>query len=259
MIDAFDLYKSFQSAVNTFQGGWYRPNTDFIVKCNDISVELWVDWTSKAEKSQEVKDNLRPFFKSKNIIVKTKSNQYGFLTPPEDANGKYGRFASARILVDGQNETAPDKSVDNGQCDGLKSDEERTDEYWNSLSENNVVLVDNQKWAACLKHLTKKPTLDNPKMVQIDGGFNVAPRQVSVIVFDYYVEPEKATFLYTISPGNIQTGAGDQIIYDAKNSTPLQWPDSVRNEFIVRLGEAYNVFTRQEFWAQFSNKQKLEQ
>src|SRR5689334_15681693 len=97
MIDPYDLYQSFQSTYNTFFGGWFRPNTDFIVKVNDISVELWEMFTRMAEKSQEVKDNLLPFLKSKNMIVSSQNSFYGTFKPP----GGYGRFASARMLVSG--------------------------------------------------------------------------------------------------------------------------------------------------------------
>src|SRR5688500_13174275 len=111
MIDLFDLYESFQSYVNTFQGGWFRPQTDFTKRVNDISKELWVKWTREAEKSTEAKDNLLPFLKSKNLIV-SGSGPYGKLPTPKD----YGRFSAARIIVDGE-KTYPDKEVEQGKCD----------------------------------------------------------------------------------------------------------------------------------------------
>lgn len=252
MIDAFDLYQSFQSAINTFVGGWYRPNTDFIVKANDISIELWEKWTRQAEKSQEIKDNLRPFLKSKNVIVKSQNTYYGILSLPQD----YERFSSAGILISNE-KTLANRNIDNGKCDGLETQEEINEEYYNSMEEKTIELIDDKKWRACLEHITKKPTLNNPKMTQIDGGYKVAPRQVSVVVLDYYIKPEKATFVYTIAPGNIQTGAGDQIIYDKTNSKPFQWPDTVRNEFIIRLGEAYGLFTRDAFVSQVTTQQKM--
>lgn len=252
MIDLFDLYESFKSYTNTFIGGWFRPQTDFTKRCNDISKKLWVKWTRDAEKSQEVKDNLFPFLRTKNFIVST-NGPYGRFSPPKD----YGRFASARIIV-GEDKCHPDGSVDNGVCcNGTEEDQERmTDEYYDNVDQIDVTMIDDIKWGAVNAHLTKKPTLKKPKIRQIDTGFEVSPRKVSVIVLDYYVEPELATFIYTNSPGNVETGSGDQIIYDAINSKPLPWPATVRNEFLIELGQAYGVFTRDQFMTQVTQMQK---
>lgn len=253
MIDLFDLYNSFTSVVNTQIGGWYRPQTDFTKRCNDISKQLWVKWTREAEKSQECKDNLMPFLRSKNIIVSA-SGPYGKFSSPKG----YGRFASARIIVAGET-CFPDKSVDNGKCEqGIyKSQEELTDEYFDSIKQFDVELIDDKKWGAVNAHLTKKPTLSKPKIRQIDNSFEVAPRKVSVIVLDYYVEPKEATFLYDLTPGNVQTGAGDQIIYNSKNSEPLEWPATVRGEFLIELGISYGLFTRDQFVTQATQQQKM--
>jgi hypothetical protein len=253
MIDLFDLYESFQSYVNTFMGGWFRPQTDFTKRVNDISKELWVKWARESEKSQEAKDNMMPFLKSKNMIAEN-NGPYRKFSPPKD----YGRFSAARIIVyDGG--TYPDKNVDDGKCENgeLKTQEELTDEYYDSITQADVEMVDNKKWASVNEHLTKKPTLAKPKIRQIDAGFEVSPRKVSVVVLDYYVEPKEATFVYTISPGNVQTGAGDQIIYDANASVKLEWPATVRNEFLIRLGESYGIFTRDQFLTGIANQQKL--
>jgi hypothetical protein len=252
MIDLFDLYNSFIAYVNTGTFGWFRPQTDFTEACNSISKELWVKWTREAEKSQEAKDFLMPFLRSKNIIVST-NGPYGKFSPPKN----YGRYASARIIVSGDT-CWPDKSVDGGKCEQgeFKSQEELTDEYFDSINQVDVELIDDQKWGAVNSHLTKKPTLSKPKIRQIDNGFEVAPRKVSVVVLDYYVEPKEATFVYTISPGNVQTGAGDQIIYDQKNSIPLEWPSTIRNEFLERLKIWYSRFTRDNTLAQIDLQQK---
>ena len=253
MIDLFDLYESFKSYTNTFVGGWFRPQTDFTKRCNDISKNLWVKWTREAEKSQEAKDNLFPFLKSKNIIVAA-NGPYGKFQSPKD----YGRFATARIIVANHN-CYPDKSVENGNCENgdFKTEQELTDEFYDSVEQIDVELIDDKKWGAVNAHLIKKPTLTKPKIRQIDNGFEVAPRKVSVIVLDYYVEPKEATFVYTLTPGNVQTGAGDQIIYDNKNSNPLEWPATVRNEFLIELGASYGLFTRDQFMTQVTQQQKI--
>jgi hypothetical protein len=46
------------------------------------------------------------------------------------------------------------------------------------------------------------------------------------------------------------------LIYDQKNSQPLEWPFNVRNEFLIELGTRYGVFTRDQFVSQISAQQK---
>lgn len=259
MLSLFSIWKSFQAFVNTFQGGWYRPQTDFENACNDISNLIWEDWTGQAEKSQEIKDHLAPFLKSKNLIVTNANSFYGTISYPKD----YGRFATATILVAGDG-CIPCKTVDDGKCsDGtdFKTTEEISDEYYSKCEERQILLVDDQRWAACLTHLTKCPTFQNPKMRQMStdkfNGFQVAPRTVSVVVFNYYTKPKNGTFKYTVASGNVQTGAGDQIIYSpAPSSTELEWPPTVINEFVIRLGERYGLFTRDQFVTAFSSQMK---
>lgn len=248
----FDLWKSFQSAVNTMQGGFYRPQTDFQQKVNDISNDLWVKWTNEAEKSQEARDNLSFFLQSENVIASPAKSNFGTVPFPDD----YGRFSGLRIVVSGD-KTVPSEEVNNGKCDGFQSEQEKTDKYYESLEEHNVELIDNMRWGSCLSHKTKFPTLQNPKAMQIDEGFRVAPRQISVVVLDYYVRPYNAIFGYTLAAGDKQTGAGAQIIFDQSKSKDLPWPSTVKNEFLVRLGEAYGLYTRDQFVSQFSTQQKM--
>lgn len=253
MITLFQIWQSFQAYVNTFQGSWYRPNTDFQPAVNDISKEMWEEWTGQAEKSQEIKDHLQPFLKPRNLIVKQLKGSYGLLETPSD----YGRFSSARIIVSGS-ECIPCKDVDNGKCNNgaFKDQEEIDDQYYDSLKETIIELIDNQKWAACLGHLTKKPTLERPKMTEYKNGWYVAPRKISVIVLDYYTRPQEGTFVYTTAPGDTNTGAGDYLIYDSANSTSLEWPETVINEFVIRLGIRFGIYTRDQFIAAASSQQK---
>lgn len=243
MFTSFFLYSNFSSLVNTAQGSWFRPESDFIIQSNSVSIEIWKDLTAKAEKSQQEKDYLRPFLKTKNVIVSNQNNFYGILTPPK----LYERFSSARIIVHDE-KTLPDKQIDNGKCsnEDIYPQEKISEEYYNSIEEHQIDLIDDQKWAACLEHKTKKPTLAKPKMLQIENGFRVAPRTVSVVVLDYYIKPTDAEFNYTITPGNVQTGAGDNLVYDA-NSKPFEWPETVLPEFLMRLGARYSVFTKDQF------------
>lgn len=253
MFTTYSLYNSFASLVNTAQGSWFRPQTDFEVQANDVSTEVWDMLTKKAEKSQQEKDYLRPFLKTKNVIVNSQNNFYGILTPPKG----YERYSAARIIVH-KDQTLPDRSIDDGKCEnGVYSMEEIKEEYYNNITQHQIDLIEDKKWAACLEHLTKKPTLKKPKMVQVDNVFNVAPRQVSVVVLDYYIKPTYATFKYTISTGNEQTGAGDDIIFDANASVPFEWPPTVVPEFLWRLAQRYGFFIDKQSIFNFATQQRM--
>lgn len=249
----YDLWLSFLTTVNTFQGGWYRPQSDFQQKVNDISMALWVQWTNEAEKSQEARDNLIFFLKSLNIIASPAKANYATVKPPKD----YGRWASMSIITINE-KTYPSLEIEDGKCEGLEwNREEINEDYYESIETAEVQLIDKIRWDSCLNHPTKKPTLEAPMASQIDEGFRVAPRKVSVVVLSYYINPTPAIFAYTLAPGNRQTGAGAQIIFDKSKSVDLPWPPSVKNEFIVRLGEAYGLFTREQFVARYSTEQKM--
>lgn len=254
MLSLFTIWQSFQSFANTFQGSWYRPNTDFQPAVNDISKKKWEDWTGQAEKSQEIRDHLQPFLKPKNLIVKSANSAFGLIETPSD----YGRFSSARIIINGE-KCIPCAEVNGGKCEGstgFETQEEVIDEYFDKIEESVVELIDNQRWAACMKHLTKKPTLAKPKMTEYDKGWRVAPRKISVIVLDYYTKPKEGTFKYTIAPADTNTGAGDYLVYDSANSTPLEWPETVLNEFVMELGVRFGLFTRDQFITAVSQQQK---
>ncbi len=250
MIDAYDLYQDFCSLVNTFMGGHFRPNTDFIRQANNVSTELWELYAGEAETSQRARDNMSPYLKSKNLIANPQASFYSIANFPAD----YGRFATAGILVAGGNKTVADKSVDDGKClcDGeLRTQEELTEEYYNTVVQSDVKMIDNQRWHSMLKHASKYPTYENPKLTQINNQLQIAPRGVGVIVLNYYVRPKEATFVYTVAPGNVQTGAGDQIIYNAAASQKFEWSATLKPEFLWRLGERFGLFTRDQFIAQW--------
>lgn len=236
---SYSLWLDFQADNNTAQNGFIRPESDFIRILNTISIKLWNKWTDKAEKSQEEKDKLFPFLKGKNIAVNSTAGYYGTFKKPVD----YGRLASVRIIVHENKNTIPAKDIEDGKCDGFKSQEEINDEYYDNIIERRCVQIDNQRWAAFVEHLTKGPTLENPGITQLNDQFKVAPRKISVVALDYYVEPTPATFKYKVVPGNPQTGSGDQLIYDI-SSVPLQWPEQMRKEFLEELKSYFIQYTR---------------
>lgn len=250
-IPTFSLWQDFQSENNLSQNGWFRPETDFIRGVNVTSVKLWNKYTGIAEKSQEAKDKLFPFQRSKNVVVSSASNYYGVAKKPDD----YGRLASIRVVVHDTGTTCPCKAVDEGKCDGWESNEEFEDKYLDNVKEYAARIIDNQKWGAFCEHLTKGPKLSDPGVTQINDAFKVAPRKISVIVIDYYINPTPAIFKYTISPGNPQTGAGDQIIFDT-TSADVPWPEQVRREFLDELKDWYLLYVRDQVGNQISLSQK---
>ena len=255
MIDLYDLYNELMSIVNSSQNGFWRPELDFEIQANLASIKLWNNKIDIAEREQRVIDDLRPFLISKNIIVKNQNSFYGTIDTPIDP--VYGRYASARLLLAGQT-CVPCKDVDDGKCcnGDFKTDAELADDYYNTVCETQIEKIDNQRWPSVLQHLTKRPTLLKPKLTQINNQFQVAPRQVSVVILNYYVKPKYATFKYTLTPANLQNGSGDVIIYNKAASTPLEWPEIVKNELLAILKESYIGFTRDSQFAQISNSQK---
>ena len=258
MIDLFDLYNRFCSDNNTFQGGFVRPERDFERLVNSISQEIWNEWTAQAEKTQEIDDNLAVFLKPVNIIVGAASGNFGIAQYPKD----YGRYSVARVLMH-KGECYCDTSKDsyeNGECSKKGTAEtdiekqQRIEKYKDGISEVLCTKVESSRWASMLVHKTKCPTVENPGITQFEGGFKVAPRQVSVVVLDYYVKPKYAKFIFTISPGNPQTGAGDLMIYNEPASGKLEWPDTMIPFFLDKLREAYARYTRDPQMFQMSKK-----
>lgn len=260
MIDLNDLFLDFNSQTNTSQNGWWRPELDFERAVNDASLKLWNKKVDEAEKAQRIIDELRPFLISKNIIVKNQNSFYGVVEIPKpnaDGTGDYGRFASARILLAGSM-CVPCKDVDQGKCsNGVWEDENKmANDYYNTVCEEQIEKIDNQRWPSVLTHLTRKPTLKKPKITQINNLFQVAPREVSVVVFNYYTKPQYATFKYTLTPANLQNGSGDVIVYDKANSTPLEWPETVKNELLDIIKDVYIGYSRDSQFQQINASQK---
>ena len=248
----FDLWGKFCSGNNTFQGGMFRPERDFEKNVNAISSQAFVEFTAQDEKDQQIDDWLAPFANTVNIITTPLSGNEVLARYPKDNNGKliYGAYKAVRSLQH-KDQCFCDESSDiyqDGKCaDKADTDlqrQRRIEAYKNGIVERPVNKVESSHWGACLEHETKCPTFESPKLTQFKDGFKVAPRQVSVIVLDYYRNPVPAKFAYTIAPGNVQTGAGDYLIYDQANSVALEWPESMIPYFLDKLQQIYSKFTR---------------
>lgn len=258
MIDLYELYKDFCADVNTSQNGFWRPENDFQRNANVASDKLFNKKTEVSERDQTIVDDLRPFLISKNIIVQQQNSFYGIVPiPTAPDNPEYSKYASARMLLAGQT-CVPCQDVDEGKCinGDWKTDQELAEDYYSKVCEVRVEKIDNQRWPSVLQHLTKRPTLLNPKLTQINNQFQVAPRQVSVVVLNYYRKPKPATFVYTLTEPNLQNGSGDVIVYNANLSQPLEWPSTVKNELLEILKEVYIGFTRDSQFQQITSAQK---
>jgi hypothetical protein len=257
-IDLFDLYNRFCSDVNTFQGGFVRPERDYERLVNSISQDIWNEWTEQAEKTQEINDNLSPYLQTVQIIVAPASGNEGIALYPKD----YGRYSASRVLLH-KGECMCDTSIDTydgGKCvrEGHRETEiekaDRIKKYRKGIVQATCYKVESSRWASILTHETKCPTLLEPAITQFKNGIKVAPLDVSVIVLDYFIAPKYAKFAYTIAPGNPQTGAGDYIIYDQANSGKLEWPDTMIPFFLDKLREVYARYTRDGALFQMSKK-----
>ncbi len=250
-IDPFDLWTSFNGLVTNFQGGFFPPVTVFMPAVNNISNEIWREKAVQAENSQMIDEDLNPFLKTKNCVVVNTNSQYGTFENPKD----YGYFSAARLIVhDG---TTCGQEGAEVECSSKAISDEQTEiemveRYQAGIEEITVDKISSSKWASCLSSETKMPTIQKPKITQIDNGYRVAPRKASVVVMDYYVKPTDAVFAYTIAEPNLQTGSGDQIIYDIKKSTSLQWNTTLINEFLWRLAERFGITTKDQFLTQYA-------
>lgn len=245
MIDVFDLWKKFCADNNTFQGGMFRPERDFEPIINSISLDAFADFTAQDEKSQQIDDWLAPFANTINIIVDPSGGNYGVAKYPK----LYEAWKAARSLQHKEQCLCEEGSdiYKDGECITNETELQklqRVERYKAGIFEATITKVESSKWSACLEHETKCPTFEEPKVTQFNEGFKVAPRTVSVIVLDFYKKPKEAKFAYTIAPGNVQTGAGDYLIYDKANSQALEWPESMIPYFLDKLQKIYAKFTR---------------
>lgn len=257
-MDVFDLYNDFRSRVNMPQGG-SLPFDDFVRNVNAIYFEIWNRETNNARKSSESKANVIAFLISKNIVIaKNSFARFSIVPTPKD----YGKFSSMRIvLVQTETEavTIPDTSIDKGKCwDGKKSivTEMPPQGKKTTISELSVEEINDDQWAGCLQHKTKFPKLSSPKMVQIDGNFQVAPKEVNVVVFSYYKMPAPIVANVTYTSGDNQFGEGDEVIYTATPAAQILFPLNLKNEFLWRLGTIYGYYTRDQFLAMLGDKKE---
>lgn len=246
-ITLFDLWEKFCGEYNTHQGGHVRPHRNFTNWVNAISISLFEEkFTGAWEKNQKIIDDLgRPFLKVA-ALSPVASGQHDVIPFPSD----YAHFSAARYYyTDGKQQGCIACKPDPKSPQGSEDFTYETFKPAEGLIEQEITMVKSDKWGPMMKHIVKRPTINSPKMTQFDGGFRLAPKGIGTIYMDYLRKPKPATFMYTLGPG-------DQIVYDANNSQPLEWTELVINEFLAALGVKYGKFIREGFIYQTSDKEK---
>lgn len=249
LLDIYDLFIAFKSEANVNQGAYVSP-LKFQALCNTISQELIQEKFAKWQESQKLTDDMVHLLKTVNLTIPQLAGKpYDMVTMPAD----FAHFSSARVVyntekmkgcvtteygcVDGGTGcpcettecTADNKYIDSDMV-ALQAMER--DEH---LVEGMVTIVDNQRWASKLTHRTKMPTWKAPAITEAAGGWKIAPKNLGVMLLDYFLVPENAVFAYTINP------ATDEITYDVANSKPVPWPITMKAEFVARLIKKYGV------------------
>ncbi len=241
MIDVFDLWQTLMSTVNAQQNGLVRP-WDFTNWTNAISMKFFQDRVNQFGKAQTNTDELSPFTKYKNIMVQDQSGQpFGIAAYPED----YVYYANSSILR--QNGTnlcgcRPETDIidGDGKCIAYTDPDYAAMEAkfaGSNLVEVQILPIEVKNWPGALDHKTKAPSFRKPAMTQYDTGFKIAPKDISLIILSYFVNPVACVFAYTVD-------ANDTIIYDEDASVQLQWPISMKEEFIKALVAKYMTYTR---------------
>lgn len=254
-INNFQTWQNLMTLVNVQQGGQIPP-TVFNNWYNEVSAWYFKNLAQEYATTQVLSDFLKPFTRFVNVIVAQQVGaNFGIATYPAD----YEFFLNASVLYPKDENTCffSDKYpiIDTGgkfrQYDDPDIAQLRIAYAGANVMESQLNKVDIDKWPSCLNHITKGPTLQQPKMTQFDGGFKVAPKFVQSIVLYYLKTPVKSVFSYTI-------GTGDIAIYNAGGSTQLEWSEQVMPIFLAELQKKYAAYTRDMDMYQMGDNEKKE-
>lgn len=245
MMDLFDLYNNTCADVNTQQGGVLRPYGTFNKWLINISTNLFNKYFANWEKSQGIDDVLAAaFLKTLNVVPqKVPGKNYDFVPFPAD----YGYFSSMRFLHYENEEKGclcADYDVFDGK-DTVKFEDSSLAELKTKFktgyeAEQAAAKVDNSRFAAALSHKLMPVDFSNPILTSQAGGLKIAPKNMGIVVMDYFRLPAIPVFAYTSG------GGPDTINYNRSGSTQLDWPDLVQNEFLSELKKRYASYTTQE-------------
>ncbi len=234
-IDIYQLWLDVNSNNNTKQGGHLRLR-DFNNWVNQVSLELFNDYFGEWEKSQQISDKLSQPFLDSQVVIATKSKlNYSLFPYPEN----YAYFSSARIF----------KTSDDVVIACPKKDGEDSDSVLSDICEVGVKKIDNGRWGSVCSHPVIPPTLDRVFITQYNGGFKCAPKEVAYVSIDFLRYPKKAELAFDLTKLPNQ-------VYDPVNTKPLEWHDTLRNEFISRISKAFGIFIREPFLYETSKQQQ---
>lgn len=250
-ITLFQLNENMIGEVNTHQGGHMKPNRNLTQWANTISKDIYNDLIEEFEKTRVISNKLQPFLKIKNIFFNSIAHQMwdAIKLPPD-----YNYFASAVVVRKGKEQepcgckiydTIDGNTGLEGSCktyideDELNAAQLQADD---NLKEFNISLVKTNEWNGVVNHVNLGPTHNAPKCTQYDGGLQIAPKRLGVIILKYFRKPLESTFDYTI----INPDTEDEYYqYNASTSQVLEWDDKLIPEFMARLKEKYGVLVRE--------------
>ena len=222
VIDIWTLWNDLKSNINSQQGGHLKLR-DFNSWVNQISLELFKEKFAAWEKNQMLSDDLHPFLYSTPFSTTATALNFAILPYPKD----YAFFSSARMYVNPEGKVV--------KCPEIN---ETAKSVFAELCEVPLSKVDNARWGSVCSNKIIPPTLSRAFITQYSEGFKVAPKEIGFISLDYLHYPAKSRLAF--QPGINQ-------IYDPINTIPMQWTDTVRNEFLARLEKQYYKFIREKF------------
>lgn len=158
--------------------------------------------------TQKITDDLRNFIKDAPI---TKDVSGYFLLPND-----YAAFSSLSYLY----------SLNSEECGGTP--ESRI---------NFIDCVDDSEFRARLEDNVIMPTLRYPVATYRESGILIKPDEINRITLTYLRYPVVPVFAYTVT--------SDEYVYDAANSTQVDFPETLHAEFSVRVARYVGVNLRE--------------
>lgn len=251
MIRINKIYDAFNSEYNTAQSGFFRPDADFVPAIHAISLDIYNKLVGITPREQKIKDWLAPFLRMLNIAV-LKKPAYDYILSPDD----YKNYAASRVIFEKEKNCGqPECDLLNGagQCIPFADVEEDFFPATAEYEEWPVTLLDSSKWASMTKHKTNGPTAKRPFLKQQSDGFMVLPRDLGVIVLDYYISPVEPVFNYD----SVGTAPDVFLQFKDAGSTHLQWPETLLPVFLYHLGKKYGLTIQNQLILQVRQIDKL--
>lgn len=86
--------------------------------------------------------------------------------------------------------------------------------YYNG-GERKVELVTNSAWGEIQQSVLEGPSLLYPKYTEFSGEYRFLPRNIGIVMLDYWKEPQKPFWAYTV--------VNNVAVYDPVNSVDFEW------------------------------------